>query len=45
MGHWWNDTDRKKTEVRGEKPIPVPVCPSQIPHELAWNKNRAYALR
>ena len=40
MEHRWNDTDGK-TEVLGEKPVPVPLCPPQISHELAWNRTRA----
>jgi hypothetical protein len=24
----------RKTEVLGEKPVPVPLCPPQIPHKL-----------
>ena len=27
MEHWWNDTGRDKTEVLGEKRVPVPLCP------------------
>jgi hypothetical protein len=27
-----------KAEVTGEKPVPVPLCPTQIPHGLAWDK-------
>jgi hypothetical protein len=30
----WNDTDRGKTEELGEKPVPVPLRPPQIPHGL-----------
>jgi len=26
-----------KNEVIGEKPVPVSLCPSKIPHELVWN--------
>jgi len=33
--HWWNGTDRGK-KVFGDKPIPLPPRPPQIPHELAW---------
>jgi hypothetical protein len=40
MGHWWSDTDRK-TEVLGEKPVPVPLCLPQISHGLAWNRTQA----
>jgi hypothetical protein len=32
MEHRWNEIDRGKTEVLGEKPVPVPICPPQIPH-------------
>jgi len=31
-----NDTDRK-TKVLGGKPVPVPLCPLQIPCKLAWD--------
>jgi hypothetical protein len=27
-----------KTEVVGVKPIPVPLCPSQIPHGPVWDR-------
>jgi hypothetical protein len=30
MELWWNDTDRGKTEVLGETPAQVTLCPSQI---------------
>jgi hypothetical protein len=30
---WWNDIDRG-TEELGERPVSVPLCPSQIPHGL-----------
>jgi hypothetical protein len=26
-----------KTELLGEKPVPVPLCPPQIPHGLTWD--------
>ena len=29
MERWWNDIDK---EVPREKPVPVPLSPSQIPH-------------
>jgi hypothetical protein len=32
MEHRWNEIDRGKTEILGEKPVPVPLCPPQIPH-------------
>jgi hypothetical protein len=34
-----------KTEELGEKPIPVPHCPPQIPHELTRARTRASAVR
>jgi hypothetical protein len=30
-----------KTEVLGEKPVPVPLCPTQIPHGLTRDRTRA----
>lgn len=27
----------RKTEVLGEKPVPVPICPPQRPHALTWD--------
>ena len=33
------------TEVLGEKPVPLPLCPQKISHELAWDRNRAFATR
>jgi hypothetical protein len=27
MEHFWNDTDKGKTEVTGEKPVLLPLCP------------------
>lgn len=32
--HWWNYTERGKSKARGEKPVSVPTCPPQMPHEL-----------
>jgi hypothetical protein len=34
-----------KTEVLGEKPVPVPLCLPQIPHGLTQDRNRASAVR
>jgi hypothetical protein len=36
MEHRWNET-----EVLGEKPVPVPLYPPQIPHELTRDRTRA----
>jgi hypothetical protein len=33
-----------KTEVLGEKPVPVPLCPPQIPHGLTWDQTGASAV-
>jgi hypothetical protein len=33
-----------KTEELGEKPIPVPLCPPQIPHGLNRDRTRASAV-
>jgi hypothetical protein len=34
-----------ETEELGEKPVPVPLCPPQIPHGLTWARTRASAVR
>jgi hypothetical protein len=34
-----------KTEVFGGKLVPVPHCPTQIPHELTGDRTRASAVR
>jgi hypothetical protein len=34
-----------KTEVLGKKPVPVPLCPPQIPHGLTRDWTRASAVR
>jgi hypothetical protein len=33
-----------KTEVLGEKPVPVPLCPPQIPYGLTRDRTRASAV-
>jgi len=38
MEYCWNNTDRgKKKDVVGEKSVPVPLCPSQVPRRLPWD--------
>jgi len=37
MEHWRNDTDGK-AEVPGEQPVPVLLCPTQIPNGLVWDQ-------
>jgi hypothetical protein len=39
MEHRWNETDRGKPKYSGDKPIPVPLCPPQIPHGLIPGSN------
>jgi hypothetical protein len=34
----------RKTEQLGEKPVPAPLCPPQIPHGLAQARTRASAV-
>ena len=34
-----------ETEVLGEKPVPVPLCPPQIPHGPIRDQTRASAVR
>jgi hypothetical protein len=34
-----------KNRSIGEKPVPGPLCPPQIPHGLAWDRTRASAVR
>jgi hypothetical protein len=34
-----------KTEILGEKPVPVPLCPPQIPHGSTWDRTRAVITR
>jgi hypothetical protein len=41
MDHWWNDTDGGEPKYWGKKSVPVPLCPSQIPHGLT----RFYPVR
>jgi hypothetical protein len=40
MEHWWKWNWQGNIEVLGEKPVPVPLCPPQIPHGLTWNWTR-----
>jgi hypothetical protein len=38
-----NDTDKVKLKY-SDKNVTVPLCPPQISHRLAWNRNSASAL-
>jgi hypothetical protein len=44
MEHRRNEIDRGKPKYSGEKPVPVPLCPPQIPHGLTRDRNRASAV-
>jgi hypothetical protein len=45
MEHRWNEIDKdRKTEELGEKPVPVPLRPPQIPHGLTWDRTPASAV-
>jgi len=35
MERFWNDAERRKTELLGEKHVPKPLCPPPFPHGLA----------
>jgi hypothetical protein len=45
MEHRWNEIDRGKPKYLGEKPVPMPLCPPQIPHGLTRYRTRASAVR
>jgi hypothetical protein len=44
MEHRWNETDREKSKYSEKKPVPVPLCPPQIPHRLTRDRIRASAM-
>jgi hypothetical protein len=44
MEQRWNDNGRK-TEGLREKPVPVSLCPPQIPPGLIWPRTRASTVR
>jgi hypothetical protein len=45
MEHRWNEIDRGKPKYSGEIPVPVPLCPPQIPHGPTRDRTRASAVR
>ena len=45
MEHRWNEIDRGERMYFGEKPVPLPLCPSQIPHGLMWDRSRTSGVR
>jgi hypothetical protein len=44
MGKRWNEADRGKPKYLGGKPVPVPLCPPQIPRGLTGDRTRASAV-
>jgi hypothetical protein len=44
MEHRWNEIDTEKTEVLGQKPVPVPLCPPKIPHGLTQNRTPVWGV-
>jgi hypothetical protein len=44
-GAWVKWQWQGKPEGLGGKPVPVPLCPPQIPHGLPWERTRAAAVR
>jgi hypothetical protein len=48
MSEYWATVEwywQEKTEGLEEKPVPVPLCPSQIPYGLPWARTRVPAVR
>jgi hypothetical protein len=45
MEHRWNLIDGGKPKYSGEKPVPVPLCPPQIPHGLTRDRTQASVVR
>ena len=42
----WSDGGMtENSEVLGDKPVPVPLCPPQIPHSLNWDRTRFSEVR
>lgn len=39
--HFWNDNDRGKTEVLGEKPVQASLLLPQFPYWMAWHQTQA----
>jgi hypothetical protein len=44
MEHRWNEIYRGKPKYWGGKPVPVPLCPPQIPHWPTRDRTRASAV-
>jgi hypothetical protein len=45
MEQLWNKIDRGKPKNSGKKPVPVLLCPTQIPHGLTQDRTWASAVR
>jgi hypothetical protein len=44
MEHRRNEIDRGKPKYSGKKPVPLPLCPPQIPHGLSRDRTRGSAV-
>jgi hypothetical protein len=40
--HRWNEIDSGKSKFSEKKPVPVPLCPPQIPHGPPVNVINSY---
>jgi hypothetical protein len=45
MEQRWNEIDRGKPKYSGGKPVPMSLCPPQIPHGLTRDRTLASAVR
>ena len=41
LEEWYS---QRTTEVQGEEPVPLPLCPAQIPHWVPWTSNWTSAV-
>jgi hypothetical protein len=41
MYHWWNNIKGGKPKYSRQKPIPVPLHPSNIPNGYMWDHMQA----
>jgi hypothetical protein len=46
MEHWCSDNDRgTRTTQKKKEAVPLPLCPPQTTHGLAWDQTLASAVR
>jgi hypothetical protein len=45
MEHRWNEIVRGKPKYSGKKPVPVPLCPPQIPHGLTRDQTAVWGCK